>query len=70
VLIHAVKDAEESAFDTAAGGKGAHRADAPADFDKETFDNIRGAEFLPVGLRTVEKGQQSLHRAAALGAAF
>ncbi len=58
MFVHSVKDAVKDAFTTAAGGKSAHGTDAPADFDKEAFDDIGGAQALPVKLGAIEEGQE------------
>ena len=43
---------------TAWGGEGTHFADAPSHFDKETFNNIGGADAFPMLFRTIKEGQE------------
>src|SRR5579884_603706 len=56
VLIHTVKNTVKDAFTTAAGGEGAHGADASADFHKESLDDVGGSQSFPMRLRTVKEG--------------
>ena len=58
MFVHTVKDTVEDAFTTAAGGKGAHGADAPTHFDEEPFNDISCAQTFPVGFRTTEEGEE------------
>jgi hypothetical protein len=56
--VHALKDAVEDAFTTAASGKGAHGADTPAHFHKEPFDDVGRAQALPMRLGAIKEGQE------------
>src|SRR5512142_1164601 len=58
VGVHTVKDAKEDSFTAASSGKGAHGADASAHFYKEPLNNVGGAQAFPVGLGTIEEGQE------------
>src|SRR5262245_17857410 len=58
VLIHSIKDAEKDSFTTAASGEGAHRPDAPPDFNKQSFDDVGGPESFPMSLRRGQEGQE------------
>ncbi len=48
MLIHAFKDAVKDSFATVASSKSAHFTDAPAHFDKQSFNDVRGADPFPV----------------------
>ena len=57
MFVPAIKDAVEDSFTTAAGRKGAQGANTPAHFQKESFNNVGGAQAFPVGLGAIEEGQ-------------
>src|SRR3974390_3388830 len=58
VLIHTFKDAVENSFTAAASGESAHGANASTHFDKESFNEVGGAQPFPMSLGTTKEGQQ------------
>src|SRR5437016_9402546 len=58
VGVHAIKDAVEDAFTTAAGGEGAHGPNPAAHFYKEPFDHVGGAHPLPMSAGRLKERQQ------------
>ena len=56
LIIHAFEDGIENSFTAGASGKGTHFSDAPADLDKEPFDDISGTNTFPMLPGTVKDG--------------
>ena len=60
MVVRAFKDAVENTFTAATGGESAHRANASAHFDKESFNDVGRAQAFPVSFGTIKEGQEFL----------
>src|SRR5713226_131586 len=58
LLVEAMDNGLDDAFDAQLVDKAHHRARSAAYFDEAAFDDIGGAQFAPQGLRKLKEGKQ------------